>query len=836
MSSGAPVGILTKTYPKISETFILEELIGLESEGLDVQIFSLQHPTDDRANAATSEVRAPVHYPVAGLALAWVHLRLLATAPSMYARGLRRVLRLAEPDRRQLWMRAVWLADQCRARRIAHLHAHFIDTPASVAESAASLAGIPFSISAHAKDIYLSSELSLRRKLSTARFTVTCTEANHQYLTDLAGAGAKVHRVHHGVRLDRFDPAAPAADAVPHPVIIGVGRLRAKKGFDLLVEACAELRDGGIPFACRIIGYGPEEERLRAQIRRLDLHERVTLLGKLTREEVIPHYRDATLVVQPCRVTADGDRDGIPNVLLEAMAMERTVVSTTVSGIPELITDGHDGVLVPPDDSSALATALRDLLADPPRARRLARSARKTVEADFAAERSARSMAALLDPPSFSPAARVAYVVKGYPRLSELFIANEIYRVERLGLPLRLFAVKPADEQDRHQVTRETEVRPEYLPPVTSITNTHALTWVRRNVRSYRAPMRRVVLRNPLGFARALAAASSQSVRARKRRWPRKVYLKEFFQATAIADEVLRDRSIRHLHAHFCHGSTTITWLAAEMAGVTFSFTAHAKDIYQAALNPAGLLERKLRSAAFAVTCTDANRVHLERVAPGAQIHRIYHGLNDELAELIGSPREPKIDDEGPFVVLAVGRLVAKKGLDVLVEACRLLVVDGREVQLRIIGEEGDQSALLRSLCDDPPLAGRARIEGPMGQRDLFDAFETADVFALPCRVLPDGDRDGIPNVLVEAMAVGTAVVSTPVSGIPELIADRDNGLLVEADNAEALAKALAELADDEELRHRLAAAGSATVREKFDGWSEASRLVELFHDQMRQP
>ncbi|HYY99392.1 MAG TPA: hypothetical protein VE642_12400, partial [Pyrinomonadaceae bacterium] len=215
----------------------------------------------------------------------------------------------------------------------------------------------------------------------------------------------------------------------------------------------------------------------------------------------------------------------------------------------------------------------------------------------------------------------VAYVLKGYPRMSELFIASEIYRLERLGVRLRLHVIKPADEARRHGIVARIKSKPEYLPATTSLTKTPLRRWLAAHLKDFMPSLRSVARRHPLKVARAALAAFAQAVRARRgfRSWPRKVYLKEFLQAAAVADGVLRAGDVRHLHAHFCHGATTVAWLASMMTGLPFSFTAHAKDIYCESLNPSGLLRRKMRAARFIVTCTDANREHLLKVEPRAK-------------------------------------------------------------------------------------------------------------------------------------------------------------------------------------------------------------------------
>jgi glycosyltransferase involved in cell wall biosynthesis len=433
----------------------------------------------------------------------------------------------------------------------------------------------------------------------------------------------------------------------------------------------------------------------------------------------------------------------------------------------------------------------------------------------------------------------VAYVLKAYPRLSETYIHSEIHRVEQAGLPIRLYAIKPleaAESGPPHPVVERIRARPVRLPATTSVSSVSVVRWLGENGPRYARPLARVARRWPLGVARAAAAGFAQAVRARKRTlaWPRKVYLKEFLQAAALCDELRDAPDVRHLHAHYAHGSATVAWLAATITGLPFSFTAHAKDVYSEELNPAGLLRRKLLAARFAVTCTGANAAHLRAVAPEADVHVVYHGLNDDLARLAGNggpPARPPAPRPA-LHLLAVGRLVEKKGLDTFVEACAELRRRGVPFTATIGGPDGPHGPVVRERIAALGLEHDIRLPGPMTQAELFEAYSRASAFVLPCRIVGT-DRDGIPNVMVEAMACGTPVVSTPISGIPELVTDGEDGLLVPPDDVVALADALERLHAEPELRERLGAAARTTVRSRFDGDRTTRQLVDLFAAEM---
>jgi glycosyltransferase involved in cell wall biosynthesis len=400
-----PLAVLVKVYPKLSETFILEELLGLERLGLSLRLYALSPPTDTIAHPAVQAVRAPL---VRVPHVAWTNAREFAIrhaivfcgAPLRHLRTLMHALRRGRSGW-QDFLRAGWLAVQLRRDGVSHLHAHFISLPAGIAELVHALTALPFSISAHAKDIYLSDAEDLRRKLHAATFTVTCTDANRAALAAIA-PDARVHRMYHGVDQTLFRPRRRIlplpADEADAPLILSVGRLRPKKGLHHLVEACALLRDRGVRVRCEIVGYGDERARLEALVERHALGDRVHFLGKLAREAVIERYAQATVYVQPSCIAADGDRDGIPNVLLEAMACGLPVVATRVSGIPELVDDGGNGLLVEPDDPAALAAAIAHLLARPHLCGDLGCRARDAVVSRFDNDRNLQLLCALLAP------------------------------------------------------------------------------------------------------------------------------------------------------------------------------------------------------------------------------------------------------------------------------------------------------------------------------------------------------------------------------------------------------------------------------------------------------
>lgn len=373
------IGYVVKRYPRFSETFIVNEILAHEAAGWDVDIFALRPPTDTHFQDMLARVRAPVTYltPIRPKAAeAWSALgAAVSLRPPLAA-----LERLANAEYRD-GTQAARLATLVRERGVEHLHAHFATSQAEVAMHAAGLAQVPFTVTAHAKDIYHESvELdALRRKLAAADGVITVSDFNLRYLTERVPT-ARIARLYNGIDLREF---SFRSEQGREPVVLAAGRLVEKKGFTDLIDACAYLRDTGRAFRCQIVGAGDLQTRLAARIERHRLGGVVSLLGPVPRTELKRMIQDAAIFVAPCVEAADGDRDGLPTVLVEAMALGTPCVATPVTGIPELIEDGRSGVLSPQRDPSALANAVSSLLDDASRRASIAAAARARIERDF---------------------------------------------------------------------------------------------------------------------------------------------------------------------------------------------------------------------------------------------------------------------------------------------------------------------------------------------------------------------------------------------------------------------------------------------------------------------
>jgi glycosyltransferase involved in cell wall biosynthesis len=402
------LGYVVTSFPRVSETFIVNEIIELERQGFDIRIYSMAAPTDRIRHRLVDEIRSPIRClpkPLSrsiGTILA-DHAWLLVRSPGAYVSTLLRIVASGERDLIARFPQAACLVRLLEQEQVTHVHAGFVHMPGSLAYIVSLLTGLPYSVGTHARDLYHSPPALLRKKLAAARVVFTCTRYNVSHLQRLsAGAGGfRVRQVYHGTTLERFT-FEPCGRSDP-PVVLAVARLVEKKGLEDLIEASALLRDRGVRFRCHIVGHGELRRSLTQLIHRLDLLQFVTLEGAADQDEVIAWYRRATVLALPCRVARDGDRDGIPNVLIEAAACGLPIISTPVSGIPELVADRVSGLIVPPQKPAALARAIELILHSLELRERLRVNARKRVEETFNVRRNAlaigRELRAVMEPP-----------------------------------------------------------------------------------------------------------------------------------------------------------------------------------------------------------------------------------------------------------------------------------------------------------------------------------------------------------------------------------------------------------------------------------------------------
>lgn len=400
------IGLVLKGYPRLSETFIAQEILELEREGFDIEIISLRHPTDKHLHPVHAEITAaksylpeylyqePIRVTKAKLACLlrpgfWKACRVF----------MKDLLRDPTPNRVRRFGQAFVLAHEYASKKDM-LYVHFLHTPGSVARYASIITGKPFAISAHAKDIWTIPEWEIREKLADCEWLVTCTEGGADYLKTLSDD--KVHLVYHGLDLTRFPDNTIKASGYNGSSkagtvrLVTVGRAVAKKGLNTLLDALAALPQN-LHWHWTHIGGGPLRDDLIRQAKTLGIAERCTFKGALPQSEVLETYCQSDLFILPSRIDESGDRDGLPNVIVEAQSQRLPVISTNISGIPELIENGVNGVLIEPDDTVALTAKIEALASDSHLRAKMGKAGDEKVRTKFGHKQTIGELVALLN-------------------------------------------------------------------------------------------------------------------------------------------------------------------------------------------------------------------------------------------------------------------------------------------------------------------------------------------------------------------------------------------------------------------------------------------------------
>ncbi len=372
------VAYVLRAFPRLSETFLLHELLALRARGVEVRVFAFERVDDERMHPEARRLLPEVTFIAATEPSAWRGPAIVPVKQRRWASAGRRI------------------GKELRAWGATHVHAHFAGPAATAAAFAAEEAGITFSFTAHAKDIFVD---SLDWKWlawlgAQAHAVVTVCDYNRRYLRRRM-PDARIVRLYNGVHLDRWTPAARGTGAAGTGPVITVGRFVRKKGFDILIEALGLLRDRGTPVRAVLIGDGEEHAAVQARAKELKLGRLVRFPGALTQPEVLRVMRRASLVTLPCIVDTDGNQDALPTVLLEASACGLPAVATRVAGVPEIVQDGVTGRVVAPGDPAALADALAYMMSSPRRRARMGAAARRRAESKFDQRRASQALARL---------------------------------------------------------------------------------------------------------------------------------------------------------------------------------------------------------------------------------------------------------------------------------------------------------------------------------------------------------------------------------------------------------------------------------------------------------
>ncbi|MEZ0584417.1 glycosyltransferase family 4 protein [Erwinia sp. STN24] len=391
------VGYVLKRYPRFSETFVVSEILAHERTGLSLTIFALGPVMETHFQPDIGTVKAPVIRLANKQRNTELFWSLVKEALEVLPDFAARLAGERDHDVHEL-AQGIALALAVRQHALRHLHAHFATQAATVARLGAKFSNVSWSFTAHAKDIYYryDTDIRLARKIEDASHVITVSDYNLAWLCERYGGDRqKVSRLYNGLDLRQFPWLSPLRRQA---AILAVGRLVPKKGFRTLIAALAQLQARAIPFHCMLIGDGPERAALEAAVAACELQAQVTFTGLLPRQQVAAAMQESAMVVAPCTISEDGDRDGLPTILVEAMALGTPVISTRVAGIPELVIDGQTGLCVDPDDAIGLADAIVMLLSGQDMREKLARQARRMIVRDYDIDRNIMEMQKIFTP------------------------------------------------------------------------------------------------------------------------------------------------------------------------------------------------------------------------------------------------------------------------------------------------------------------------------------------------------------------------------------------------------------------------------------------------------
>lgn len=812
-----PIVYVLKMFPRLSETFITNEVLELERRGVPVRIVSLMRPTGAiQSEESLRLARGTSYLPAPGergafRSLFRDHLAVARCAPSRYARAVARVALRFSGTAWKRFLQAGGLARLVFEVRASHIHAGFAHVPATVALQASRLTGVPFSFSAHAKDLYLSDRKSLVRKIAAARFVWTCTEANGVYLRSLATA-TPVHVGYHGVNL-RMAASVPGTRSLPpdgRPSILAVGRLVPKKGLPHLLEAAAILRDQGRECELTIVGDGPDRTMLEQMTGRLGLTDRVRFLGSRSPREVREYYAKATVVVLPSKVLENGDRDGVPNVLVEAMAMGVPVVSTRVSAIPELIHDGRTGLLAEPGSSESLAAAIAETLDEPHAAAQRAIAAREDVSRRFDLHRNSERLAAILQ--RHRRPTRALYIcadlgvpVRGHKGASA-HVRQIASGMAGAGIEVQVLAANTGEDAPDAN---------EFRIPMTPVP---VPRWAGCSLD--RLGPRGKVLAKELRRLALNVTLSRRALEALTLRRPDFVY--ERYSLCAVGGGLAcKRKSIPWLlEVNAPLAEEEATWRGLRLARLT-------RWLERWALRNADhlfVVSHPLRAWAI------LQGVHPDRVSVlpnGVDCTRFHPGVDGRAR--LRAAWGFGLDDECILIGFSGSLKPWHGGLDLL-DAFRRASERDPRLRLVLIGD-GPERKAMEKFARRQSLQDRVLFTGAIGQDRVPAHLAACDILVAP--YVQQARPYFSPLKVLEYMAVGRPVIVSRIADLPDLV-DGSCGILVRPGDRADLTAAMLSLAGDAEMRTRMGLAAAA--RAAHEDWGRRVEEIESRVIRLRTP
>ncbi len=668
---------------------------------------------------------------------------------------------------------------------------------------AAKLAGVPYLVaSIRGFDLWKRWHHILADQI-LARFT-DCITINADVLRDaLIKRGKisphKIIRIYNGVDLKRFEGLKDgrrlrAELNIPQDgLIIGmVGRFSFEKDYETFFEAAGKVCESLDSVYFVAVGEGP---RLKELQEKAAGQNNIIFTGL---------RRDVPALIRAFDIgVLSSHNEGCPNVVLEYMACSKPVVASSVGACPELIVNGETGFLVPAGDVLGMADKLAALLQNKSLRERMGEKGRKRVEEHFSSRLLAQNIeqvyGALLKP-------KLAFVLSQFPETHETFILQEFLGLQEKGIDFEIYSLKKCRDKIIHPQARSLMKRTIYIPTFCLWSLLYWLFVFPQGLSKALVRCIKTDFKNPVNFIKANV-----------------VFLKALYCA-----RLMQRHHVRHIHAHWATMPATVAVVIAKLLDIPFSFTAHAWDIY---LNNKESLKEKMRDAQFVVTCTKANKNYLDHLNQGRFNGKVvvnYHGIDLRSFTLRDNRRRSS------NLILAVGRLVEQKGFEYLVRACGILRRESLHFQCIVVGD-GPLRSRLEDLRDGLGLNKMIMMPGTVQQEQIKKWFQEAAVFAAPSVIAKNGDRDGIPNVILEALAIGVPVVATEVSGIPEVIIDQDTGILIPQRDENALATAVENILLEHAPVDMFRVNGRRKIEREFDIRTNVTAFVEILSQYHRK-
>ncbi len=393
------IGYILRKFPCLSETFILNEILELESKGIEVHIFSLKRPNDPKFHQNLVKLKAKIIYvpEFSQIKTLWKHKKkALKNFGKTYRLNLFQVAKELNPKLFFRFLQSLYVANRAKNLKLSHLHAHFATKATTVANFSAKMLNIPHSFTAHAFDIFKqdASRKVLKRKIHQANFIVTVSDYNKRFLENVANEKPeKIIKINNGIDLSLFQPAIVKKEKIF--TFLTVARFVEKKGHAVLIEACRHLKDNGLNFRLWLVGQGKLQKEIEKQIRKNKLQDQIKILGPHSQQEVIDRYHLSHAFVLPCVQGKDGNKDGLPVSIVEALACALPVITTPMTGNPEVISNNYNGVMVPFNDALALKKAMESLIVDKQFFEKLQKNTRSSIENNFDIRKTTKDLTTL---------------------------------------------------------------------------------------------------------------------------------------------------------------------------------------------------------------------------------------------------------------------------------------------------------------------------------------------------------------------------------------------------------------------------------------------------------